>query len=144
MKGATWCIHVAEGAKVGQNGLKMGSLHSFVHPRCRGSLLEKHIFDALFTHFWSQHGPFSRHLGVLHGPKRITSCSKCPSLATNSATCMSNCKKKGGGAKTGLEYAECVRTGAKTKNGLYPGPQGSNPNSVDTSCPGPKRLKRLV
>ena len=32
-KGTTWCIHVAEGAKLDQNRLKMGSIHLFVHPQ---------------------------------------------------------------------------------------------------------------
>ena len=32
-KGTIWCIHVAEDAKRGQNGLKMGSFHLFVHPQ---------------------------------------------------------------------------------------------------------------
>ena len=32
-KGTTWCIHVAEGTKLDQNGLKMGSKHLFVHPQ---------------------------------------------------------------------------------------------------------------
>ena len=32
-KGTAWCIHVAEGAKLDQNGLKMGSKHLFMHPQ---------------------------------------------------------------------------------------------------------------
>ena len=32
-KCSTLCIHVAEGAKLGQNGLKMGTIHLFVPPR---------------------------------------------------------------------------------------------------------------
>ena len=32
-KGTTWCIHVAEGTKLDQNGLKTGSIHLFVHPQ---------------------------------------------------------------------------------------------------------------
>ena len=43
-----WCIHVL------------------------GSLLEKHVFDLFLTHFWSQSGPFSRHFGIFHGPKCVT------------------------------------------------------------------------
>ena len=31
-KGTTWCIHVEEGAKLGQNGLKMRPFHLFGHP----------------------------------------------------------------------------------------------------------------
>ena len=36
----------------------------------------KHIFDPFLTHFWSQNGPFSRHFGIFHGPKRVTTGSK--------------------------------------------------------------------
>ena len=32
-KGTTWCIQIAEGAKLDQTGLKMGSKHLFVHPQ---------------------------------------------------------------------------------------------------------------
>ena len=41
-----------------------------------GSLLEKRVFDPFFTHFGSQNGPFSRHFGIFHGPKRVTTGSK--------------------------------------------------------------------
>ena len=41
-----------------------------------GSLLEKCVFDPFLTHFWSQNGPFSRHFGIFHGPKHITTSSK--------------------------------------------------------------------
>ena len=41
-----------------------------------GSLLEKHDFDPFLTHFWSENGPFPRHFGVFHGPKRVTTSSK--------------------------------------------------------------------
>ena len=40
------------------------------------SLLEKRAFDPFLTHFWSQNGPSSSHLGIFHGPKRVTSSSK--------------------------------------------------------------------
>ena len=40
-------------------------------PNGPGSLLEKHVFDPFLTHFWSQNGPFSRHLGILYGPKPV-------------------------------------------------------------------------
>ena len=43
-----------------------------------GSLLEKHVFDPFLTHCWSQNGPFSRHFGTFHGPKRATTGSKRP------------------------------------------------------------------
>ena len=41
-----------------------------------GSLLEKRVFDPFFTRFGSQNGPFSRHFGIFHGPKRVTTGSK--------------------------------------------------------------------
>ena len=44
----------------------------------RGSFLEKRVFDPFLTHCWSQNGPFSRHLGIFHGPKRATTGSKRP------------------------------------------------------------------
>ena len=43
-----------------------------------GSLLEKRVFDPFLTHCWSQNGPFSRHFGIFHGPKRATTGSKRP------------------------------------------------------------------
>ena len=45
-------------------------------PNGPGSLLEKCVFDPFLTHFWSQNGPFSRHFGIFHGPKHITTGSK--------------------------------------------------------------------
>ena len=45
-------------------------------PNGRGPFLEKHIFDPFFTHFWSQSSPFSRHFGIFHGPKHVTTGSK--------------------------------------------------------------------
>ena len=38
--------------------------------------LEKRVFDPFLIHFWSHNGPFSRHFGIFHGPKRITMASK--------------------------------------------------------------------
>ena len=43
-----------------------------------GSFLEKRLFDPFLTHRWSQNGPFSRHFGIFHGPKRATTGSKRP------------------------------------------------------------------
>ena len=56
-----------------QNGLK-----TLV---CASEMVEDHFwkntfFDPFFTHLWSQNGPFSRHFGILHGPKRVTTGSK--------------------------------------------------------------------
>ena len=45
-------------------------------PNGPGSLLEKHIFDPFFTRFCSQNGPFSRHIGIFHGPRHATMRSK--------------------------------------------------------------------
>ena len=53
-------------------------------PNGPGSLLEKCIFDPFLTHCWSQNGPFSRHFGIFHGPKRGTTGSKRPK-----STCLS-------------------------------------------------------
>ena len=39
-------------------------------------LLEKCIFGPFLTHLWSQNGPFSRHCGIVHGPKHVTTGSK--------------------------------------------------------------------
>ena len=41
-----------------------------------GAPLEKRVFVPLWTLFWSQNGPFSRHFGIFHGPKRVTRSSK--------------------------------------------------------------------
>ena len=41
-----------------------------------GSLLEKCVFVLFSTHCWSQNGPFSRHFGIFHRPKHITTGSK--------------------------------------------------------------------
>ena len=45
-------------------------------PNGPGSLLEKRVFDLFLPHIWSQNGPFSRHFGIFHGPKRVTTGSK--------------------------------------------------------------------
>ena len=44
----------------------------------------KNAFLTHLTHFWSQNGPFSRHFGIFHGPKRVTTGSKRPKT-----TCLS-------------------------------------------------------
>ena len=43
-KGTTWCIHVAEGTKLNQNKLKMGSKHLFVHHQWSKITFEKMHF----------------------------------------------------------------------------------------------------
>ena len=59
-----------------QNGLKMGSFHPFVHPKCSRMRFGKCVFDPFLTHFWSQNSPFSRHFGIFGGPKWATTSSK--------------------------------------------------------------------
>ena len=50
----------------------------------RGSFLEKRICDPFLTHCWSQNGPFSRHFGIFHGPKRASTGSKRPKSTCSS------------------------------------------------------------
>ena len=45
-------------------------------PNGQGSPLEKRVFDAFLTHFWSENGPFTRHFGIFGGRKRATTGSK--------------------------------------------------------------------
>ena len=45
-------------------------------PNGPGSRLEKRVFDPFLTHFWSQNGPFPRHLGIFQGPKHVATGSK--------------------------------------------------------------------
>ena len=37
---------------------------------------KKYLFYPFWTHVWSHNGAFSKHLGIFHGPKRVTSDSK--------------------------------------------------------------------
>ena len=40
-------------------------------------MVQDHFWkNAFLTHFWSQNGPFPRHFGIFHGPKRATMGSK--------------------------------------------------------------------
>ena len=59
-------------------GSKWAKNTSLSSPNGPRSLLEKCIFDPFLTHFWSQNGPFLRHFGIFHGPKRATTGSKRP------------------------------------------------------------------
>ena len=69
------------GLERGQNGLQWAQ--KWAHSTCLctpnglGSILESHIFYPFLTDFWSQNSPFSRHVGILGGPKRATTSSKC-------------------------------------------------------------------
>ena len=64
----------------GLNSVKTGSKWAkntcLSIPNGPGSLVEKHILDPFLTHFWSQNHAFSRHFGIFHGPKRVTTGSK--------------------------------------------------------------------
>ena len=40
-------------------------------------MVHDHFWKNVFlTHFWNQNGPFSRHFGIFHGPKHVTTGSK--------------------------------------------------------------------
>ena len=58
------------------NGLKGARFTCLGTPNGLGSILEKPIFDPFLTHFLSQSSPFSRHFGILGGPKWATTSSK--------------------------------------------------------------------
>ena len=66
----------------GLNSVKTGSKRAkntcLSIPNGPGSFLGKRVFDPFVTNFWSQNGPFSRHFGIFHGPKRATTGSKRP------------------------------------------------------------------
>ena len=68
-----WDSH---GPKPVQMGSKWARNTCLSIPNGPRSLLEKCVFDPFLTHFWSQNGPFSRHFGIFHGPKHITTGSK--------------------------------------------------------------------
>ena len=79
----TYARRVQRGAytwRKGPNLVKTGSKWAKNTCLCThngpGSLSEKRVFDPFVTHFCSEHDPFSRHLGIFHGPKRVTSGSK--------------------------------------------------------------------
>ena len=57
------------------HGLKMGSFHLLGHPKWSRIIFGKHIFDPFLIHFSSQNSPFSRHFGILGGPKRAPASS---------------------------------------------------------------------
>ena len=67
-------------AKMACNGLKRAHFTCLGTPNGLGSFLEKHICDPLLTHLLShsclQNNPFSRHFGILRGPKPATTSSK--------------------------------------------------------------------
>ena len=67
-----------------------------------GSFVEKRVFDPFLTQCWSQNGPFSRHFGIFHGPKRATTGSKRPK---------NTCLSIPSGAGTTLEKNDFFRPG---------------------------------
>ena len=69
-------IGIFHGPKCVPIGSKWAKNTCLSIPNGPGSLLEKCGFDPFFTFFWSQNGPFSRHFGIFHGPKRVTTGSK--------------------------------------------------------------------
>ena len=79
-KGLQWAFFNAfgtlEGPKAAPIRLKISSFHLFVHPNQSRITFGKTRFLPIFTHFWSQKGPFSRHFGIFHGPKHVTTGSK--------------------------------------------------------------------
>ena len=54
----------------------MGSNTCLCTPNGPRPLLKKCAFDPSFTLFCSQNGPFSRHIGIFHGPKPVPMGSK--------------------------------------------------------------------
>ena len=71
------CVHVARWAKVGQNGLKMGPIHTFEHPKWPKIIFGKTHFLTRFSHIF---GPpmahFQSFFWTLEGPKRLKMGSK--------------------------------------------------------------------
>ena len=77
-------------------GSKWAKITCLSMPNGRGSLLEKHVLNPFLTHFWSQNGPFSRHFGIFHGPKCVTTGSKwakitCLSISNGPGSLLKKC-----------------------------------------------------
>ena len=75
-RGTTWCIHVAEGTKLDQNGLKMGSIHLFVHPQWSNITFGKTCFGPIFHPFLLPKRPLFKEYWDFHGPKPVQMGSK--------------------------------------------------------------------
>ena len=75
-KGTTCCIHVAEGTKLDQNGLKIRSKHLFVHPRWSEITFGKMCFGPIFHPFLLPKGPLFKEYWDFHGPKPVPMGSK--------------------------------------------------------------------
>ena len=72
---AFWGFHEPKPVDTGSKWAKTTCLSIINGP---GSFLENCVFDPFLTGCWSQNGPFSRHFGIFHGPKRATTGSKRP------------------------------------------------------------------
>ena len=53
-KGTTWCIHVLDAVKLGQNGLKMCQSHLFVHPTHLTHSCPIFAHETSFKAFWAK------------------------------------------------------------------------------------------
>ena len=69
---------IFHGPKRVTTGSKRAKNTRFSIPNGPASLLKKHVFDPFLTDFWSQNCPFSRHFGIFHGPKYVTTGSERP------------------------------------------------------------------
>ena len=63
-------LSALRGAKIAQQGLKMGSFHLFVHSQIVQKYLWKNTFWMHFSLFFGpKNNPFPRHFVTLEGPK---------------------------------------------------------------------------
>ena len=68
-----WDHPVLNSVVTGLKGAQNTCLCTPNYPRLR---MEKHVFDTFITQFCPQKSPFSRHFGIFHGPKPVTTGSK--------------------------------------------------------------------
>ena len=69
-------VGIFHGPKLVSTGSKWAKNTCLSIPNGPRSLFEKRVFDPFLTHFCSQNGPFSRHFGIFHGPKRVSTGTK--------------------------------------------------------------------
>ena len=69
-------FEIFHGVKRIPTGSKWAKSTCLSLPNGPGSFLEKRVSDPFLTHFWSQNSPFSRQVGIFHGPKRVPTGSK--------------------------------------------------------------------
>ena len=86
-----WHFGIFRGPKRVPTGSKLAKNTCLSITNGPRSLLKKCVFDAFLTHFLSQSSSFSRHFGIFHDPKRVTTtgskrakntCLSIPSLRT--------------------------------------------------------------